>query len=189
MFPTGGSLVKNLQMLCSRCLHGPLSCLLRLFGRAPLISCVFLFNRAEKRVMNAYHITVFLCPVLLRRFYCSLRQRTFNYLRLIRILRVCRARCHCGGLTRHRSSSRSLFSASSPSCFSSLHNQLLGILLAKTAFSHLSQSHFALSPILLAVVFTSACNVLIIDDVTFTPLVARIGADGACRYTIVMQLP
>ncbi|KAF8501014.1 hypothetical protein F5888DRAFT_1324947 [Russula emetica] len=43
--------------------------------------------------------------------------------------------------------------------------QLLGILLAKAALSSPSQSHLAPSLILLAVVFTSACNVLVIDDV------------------------
>jgi hypothetical protein len=48
------------------------------------------------------------------------------------------------------------------------HNQLLGILLAKAALLHPSQSHLAPSLILLAVVVTSACNVLIIDNVPFT---------------------
>jgi hypothetical protein len=69
------------------------------------------------------------------------------------------------------------------------HDQLLGILLAKAALSHASQSHLAPSLILLAVVFTSASNVLIIDTVPFTPPFARIGTDGACRFIIVMQRP
>ncbi|KAH9969575.1 hypothetical protein BC827DRAFT_1262811 [Russula dissimulans] len=44
--------------------------------------------------------------------------------------------------------------------------QLLGILLAKIALvSHPSQSHLSPSLILLAVAFTSACNVLIIDNI------------------------
>jgi len=68
------------------------------------------------------------------------------------------------------------------------HDQLLGILLVKAALSHPSQSHLAPSLILLAVVFTSACNVLIIDNVPFTtPPFARICTDGVCRYIIVMQ--
>ncbi len=46
--------------------------------------------------------------------------------------------------------------------------QLLGILLAKAALSH-PQSNLAPSLTLLAVIFTSACNVLIIDNVPFTP--------------------
>jgi len=47
--------------------------------------------------------------------------------------------------------------------------QVLGILLAKTTFSLPSQSHVAPSLILLAVIFTNACNVLLIDNVPFTP--------------------
>ena len=69
------------------------------------------------------------------------------------------------------------------------HNQLLGILLAKAALSHPSQSHLAPSLILLAVVFTSACNVLIIDNVPSIPPFACIGTDGACRSIIAMQQP
>ena len=70
------------------------------------------------------------------------------------------------------------------------HNQILGILLTKAALSYPSQSsHLAPSLILLAVVFTSACNVLIIDNVPFTAPFARIGTDGACRFIIVMQQP
>jgi hypothetical protein len=69
------------------------------------------------------------------------------------------------------------------------HNQLLGILLAKAALSRPSQSHLAPSLILLAVVVTSACNVLIIDNVPFTPSFARIGTDGACRSITVIQQP
>ena len=53
--------------------------------------------------------------------------------------------------------------------FSHHHVQLLGILLAKAALSHPSQSHVAPSLILLAVVFTSACSVLIVDNVPFAP--------------------
>src|SRR6266699_888799 len=59
------------------------------------------------------HITVFLCPVFFRSFYCALCQRNFNHPRLVRPLRVCRARCHRGGFTKHRSSGPSPFSASS----------------------------------------------------------------------------
>jgi hypothetical protein len=51
--------------------------------------------------------------------------------------------------------------------------QLLGTLLIKTALSHSSHSHLAPPLILLAVIFTSACNVLIIDKVPFpSPLLA-----------------
>jgi hypothetical protein len=49
---------------------------------------------------------------------------------------------------------------------SHVREKLLGVLLAKTA---LSQSHLAPSAILLAVAYTSACNVLMIDKVPFTP--------------------
>jgi hypothetical protein len=69
------------------------------------------------------------------------------------------------------------------------HNQLLGILLTKAALSYPSQSHLAPSLVLLTVAFTSACNVLIIDNVPFTLLFVRIGTDGACRFIIVMQHP
>jgi hypothetical protein len=68
-------------------------------------------------------------------------------------------------------------------------NQLLGILLAKAALSHPSQSHLAPSLILLAVVFTSASNVLIIDNVPFTPPFTCIGTDGSCRFIIAIQQP
>jgi hypothetical protein len=47
--------------------------------------------------------------------------------------------------------------------------QLFGILLAKIALSQPSEPHLAPSFILLAVAFTSACNVLIIDYVLFVP--------------------
>ena len=51
--------------------------------------------------------------------------------------------------------------------------QLLGVLLAKTALSHPSLSHVSPSAILLAVAYTSACNVLMIDKVPITlPLFA-----------------
>ncbi|KAI9512395.1 hypothetical protein F5148DRAFT_898836 [Russula earlei] len=52
--------------------------------------------------------------------------------------------------------------------------QLLGILLAKVALSHPSQSHLAPSLILLTLAFTSACNVLIIDN-TYHSHVATLG--------------
>lgn len=134
------------------------------------------------------HVTVFLCPVLFRRFDCALRKRNFNCPRLVRPICICRSRCHRDGLTKHRSSGPSFF----PPLFlviSHHHNQLLGILLAKAALSHPLQSHIAPSLILLAVVLTSACNVLIVDNVPFTLPFARIGTDGACRSIIVMQRP
>lgn len=114
------------------------------------------------------HVTVFLCPVLFRRFYCALCQRNLNHPCLVWPVRICRARCHRDGLTKCRSAGLSVpvFRL----VISHHHNQLLGILLAKAALSHSSQSHLAPSLILLAVVFTSACNVLIIDNVAFTPL-------------------
>jgi hypothetical protein len=56
------------------------------------------------------------------------------------------------------------------------HNQLLGILLARTALSHPSQAHLASSSfVLLVVVLVNAWNVFTIDMVPFTPPFARIG--------------
>lgn len=137
-----------------------------------------------------FNATVFFCPVFLRRYDCALRQRGFNHSRLVRPLCICWAWRHGSSLAKHRSSGPS--SRSSPHFLVISHHragQLLGILLTKTALSHPSDSHLAPPLILLAVVFTSACNVLIIDKVPFPPPFARIGTDGGGRFIIAMRQP
>jgi|SRR6266699_888798 len=126
----------------------------------------FWFNRAEKRLTNAYHSFPLPC--------------FFSKLLLCTLPAQFQPSSSCTAFTRlqgavspwwfHKASFfRSVTVFRLFLVISHHHNQLLGILLAKAALSHPSQSHLAPSLILLAVIFTSACNVLIIDNVPFTP--------------------
>lgn len=186
LFPPGLS-AKNPQMLYSRRLRGSLWCLLRSFGRAPLISyvpfvqaCGEVFDECISQFSSAlFYFDVFTVHfasavsnilVLYGLYAFSGRGVTVAVSQSI-VLQV-----------RHRFPPLFLV-------ISHHHNQLLGILLAKAALSHPSQSHLAPSLILLAVVFSSACNVLIIDNVPFTPPFTRIGTDGTRRFTAVTQQP
>lgn len=186
LFPPGGSSVKNPQMLCSRHLRGLLSCLLRLFGRAPLISCVFFVQSCGKAVDECISISQFSSALF---YFDAFTVHFASALSTIFVLYGFYAFAGRGVTVVVSQGIVLQVGPRFPPLFlvvSHRYNQLLGILLAKAAFS---QSHLAPSLILLAVAFTSACNVLIIDNVPFTPLFTRIGADGACRPTVIMQLP
>ena len=155
-------------------------------GEHHLYRMSLLFSRAEKRLMNAYHSFPLLCFISTFSLCTSPAQ--------IQTSSSCTAFTRFqGAVSPWRSHKASSFRSATVFrlflVISHHHNQLLGILLAKAALSHPSQSHLAPSLILLAVVFSSACNVLIIDNVSFTPPFTRIGTDGTRRFTAVTQQP
>jgi hypothetical protein len=187
LFPPGGLSAKTPQMPCSRRLRGSLWCLLRSFGRAPPISYVFLVQscgEAFDECISQFSSALFYFDVFTVHFASAISNILVLYGLYAFSGRGVTVMVSQSIVLQVRHRFPPLFYV-----ISHHHNQLLGILLAKAALSHPSQSHLAPSLILLAVVFTSACNVLIIDNVPFTPPFARIGTDGTCRSTIVMQQP
>ena len=129
LFPPGGLSPKNLQMLCSRRLRGSLWCLLRSFGRAPLISYVFLVQscgEAFDECISQFSSALFYFDAFTVHFASAIST----------ILVLYGLYAFAGrGITVAVSQSivlqvRHRFSASFP-VISHHHNQLLGILLAK----------------------------------------------------------
>ena len=175
-FPRGGLRAKTPQILCSRSPRGALWCLLRAFGRTALMSYVYIVQscgEAFDECISQFSATLSYFDMF-----------TVHFASASSTILVLYGLYAFAGRGATMAASQNIVLQVRPR-FSPLflvishhHNQLIGILLAKTALSSPSQSNLAPSLILLLVVFTSACNVFFIDNVPFTPPFARIGTDG-----------
>jgi hypothetical protein len=166
LFPLGWWPAKDPRILHLRRVRGSLCCLSRSAGRTPLISYVFIVQscgEAFDEYVSQFTATLSYSDpftvhfasaassilVLYGLYAFAGRGVTVTVSQSI-VLQVCPRFSPLFLVISHH------------------HNQLLGILLAKAALPHPSQSHRGPPLVLLVVAFTSACNILVIDDVPFT---------------------